>query len=108
MIDYASKIVNKVYSKKRLSDTAGITYFKKFVLFIALLLALIYLGLIFAALQNSDPGYESMSYLFLAGAFTLITGMSLYECLRKSDSKFMSFDDLVQKELVEFFRQINA
>ena len=96
-MEEASRIVMEVYSVKRLSDVAGIAKLKIAILASALLLALVYMFLIYFSLQNKDQGLEYFSYLVLMGAFSLIIGVSLFECMRKSDAKFMSFDDLVQK-----------
>lgn len=51
VVDSASKVVAKVYSRKRLADTAGIDNYKFWISFISFMLAILFLGMIYVAID---------------------------------------------------------
>eukprot|EP00350_Pseudokeronopsis_sp_OXSARD2_P008089 CAMPEP_0170547820 /NCGR_PEP_ID=MMETSP0211-20121228/6138_1 /TAXON_ID=311385 /ORGANISM="Pseudokeronopsis sp., Strain OXSARD2" /LENGTH=153 /DNA_ID=CAMNT_0010853005 /DNA_START=88 /DNA_END=549 /DNA_ORIENTATION=- len=107
VVDAASKLVSKVYTKKRLADAAGIDKRIVYISIISLLLALAFLLLINLSISNDSFTLEICSYCTLGASLFLIIPLSLYECFRKSDDKMLSFNALVKKELDAYFSKIN-
>jgi len=108
VIDAASKVVARVYSKKRLSDTAGIDSYKVILLSIAMLLAISFLVVIYLAIYYDNTSLEISAYAMIVTSFAIVLPLSLHECLRKSDDKFIGFNSLVKKELDLFFSKMNT
>jgi hypothetical protein len=92
VIDKASKVVARVYSRKRISDTAGIDKKKVILLFLSLLFAVAFLILIYYAIYYDMMQLEIVAYSFAAAAFAILIPLSLFECLRHSDNKLMIFN----------------
>jgi hypothetical protein len=91
VIDNAAKVVAKIYSKKRIADNSGIDSFKIIIFVIVAILAGVFLGMIFYAVENDDSQLEVIAYCFIMGSFILIIPLSIHECCRKSSSRFVSF-----------------
>jgi hypothetical protein len=106
-VDAISKVVGRIYSRKRLADTAGIDRFKVIMLGISFLLSIIFLLMIYAAIHYDSTSLEVTAYAIVSSAFLIMLSLSLFECLRSSDNNFLSFNTLVKKELNIFLAKIN-
>ena len=107
VLDAASKVVARVYSRKRLADTAGIEQYKIYLLSASMVLALLFMMMIYFAILYDSAFFEVGAYTIILSAFLIVLPLSLFECLRKSDNKFISFNLLVKKELDAFLLKIN-
>jgi hypothetical protein len=103
IVDQASKEVAKVYSKKRLADTADIDSYKLWFSFLAFMLALLFLGMIYVGIDYEIFYLEVAAYCIMAFAMIIIVSLSLYECFRDSSKKFINFNPSVKKSLDIYF-----
>ncbi len=92
VVDAISKIVAKVYTKKRLADAAGIDKRKVMLVTLSMLFATLFLILIYLAIESDNQYLEIAAYCCVCLAFIIILPLSLYECFRKSDDKMMNFN----------------
>jgi hypothetical protein len=97
-----------VYSYKRSSDTIGIAKTKLILLTIASILACIFLILIYLAIFYDNHSLEVASYVFVSTSFLIVISLTMNECLRLSDNKFISFNLLVKKALDEHLAKLNV
>ena len=81
VIDASTKIVSKVYTKKRLADTAGIDRNKEVFIYVSITLAILYFVIIYSAISLDNFILEIISYLMLFISFLIMVPLSLYECL---------------------------
>lgn len=96
IIDMSSKVVAKVYSKKRLAENAGIDRFKIILSFIAMALATIFLCTIYLGILIDNTLLEVSSYGTIIFSFFFIIGISVLECRRDSSKKFINFNHSVK------------
>jgi hypothetical protein len=106
-VDSASKVVAQVYSFKRSSDTTGIAKSKFWLLFSAGLMAAIFLILMYLSIMYDNSNLEITSYVIISTSFGIVVTLTMNECLRLSDNKFISFNLMVKKALDEHFSKIN-
>jgi hypothetical protein len=99
--------VAKVYSKKRLADTAGIEKYKITLCVIACLLACIFLIVIYVAISTDNLWLAISAYGNIGTAFFITLPLALNECFRNSKSKFINFNQSVKQSLEEYFEQVN-
>lgn len=92
IIDAASKIVAKIYTRKRLADAAGIDQKKVLLVTLSMIFATMFLILIYLAIESDNIYLEISAYCCVGLAFIIIIPISLYECFRKSDDKLMNFN----------------
>ncbi len=92
MIDAASKIVARVYTRKRLADAAGINKRKVTAAISSAAFALLFLLLMYFAIDTDSLILEIISYCSIGVSFILILPLALYECFRKSDYKLLNFN----------------
>jgi hypothetical protein len=103
IVDNASKVVAKVYSKKRLADTADIGYYKLLLSFVAVVLAILFLALIYIGIEQQNYFLEVSAYCTVTMSFLIIIILSLYECFRDSSKKFIKFNKSVKEQLDIYF-----
>lgn len=96
-MDKASKVVAKVYSKKRLADTAGIESYKVWLSFIAILLAVLFLSMIYMAVDLENLLLQIIAYCIIFASIFIIIALSIYECFRDSSKKFIKFSESVKQ-----------
>lgn len=70
-------------------------------------LACTFLILIYFAILNDSEELEITSYAFAAAAFLIVIVLTMNECLRLSDNKFISFNLMVKRALDEHFSKVN-
>ena len=107
VVDQASKVVAKVYSKKRLADTAGIDNYKFWLSTLSFLLALLFLGMIYVAIDYELLLLEVIAYCTMAASMFIIVSLSIYECFRDSSKKFVNFNSSVKSNLDLYFAHMN-
>eukprot|EP00347_Sterkiella_histriomuscorum_P019658 403340779 len=107
VVDVAGKVVAKVYSKKRLADTAGIDNYKFWLSCLSFTLAILFLGIIYVAIDIESLFLEVSAYCAMAASMFIIVGLSIYECFRDSSKKFINFNDSVKENLDIYFAQVN-
>ena len=107
-MDVASKVVAKVYSKKRLADTAGIESYKVILCAISFVLALLFMGIIYVAIDMDNLWLEIAAYCAIFAAFTILVPLSFIECFRDSSKKFISFNKSVKEQLDLYFSKVNG
>jgi len=56
------------------------------------MIALVFLAMIYVAIDEENIFLEVASYCLMSGAMTLIVGLSFYECFRDSSKKFINFN----------------
>jgi len=66
------------------------------------------MGLMYAAIHLDSNILEYSSYIAIALAFLIVVPLSMLECLRYSDNKFMSFNIMVKKALDEYLIKLNV
>lgn len=91
-VDAASKVVAQAYSLKRFADTTGIHKPKIILLSLAVILAFFFMILIYLAIYYDNDRLEISSYAALLMAFLIVLPLTMHECLRYSDNKFVSFN----------------
>lgn len=78
-------MVARVYSRKRLADTAGIEPRKVQILFASFMLSTAFVIMIYYSIYYELVYLEMTSYALLIAAMLLLIPLSFRECLRKSD-----------------------
>lgn len=74
----------------------------------ALILAALFLCLFYCAIAYDSDRLEMVSYIIIVTSFSIVLPLSLYECMRYSDNKFISFELLIKKDLTNYFNKINV
>lgn len=74
----------------------------------ATVLAIMFMGFMYAAIYYDNNSLEMASYATIVIAFLIVVPLAMHECLRYSDNKFMSFNATAKKALDEFFGKVNA
>lgn len=75
---------------------------------VATALAIIFMILMYAAIYYDNNSLEMGSYAIISIAFLIVVPLSMHECLRYSDNKFVSFNIMVKKALDEYFSKVNV
>jgi hypothetical protein len=99
--------VAKVYSRKRLADTAGIENYKIWLSILATILGIIFLGMIYIAVDIESLILEITAYCTIFASIFIVVALSLYECFRDSSKKFVKFNKTVKVELDKYFGEVN-
>ena len=107
IVDQASKVVAKVYSKKRLADTAEIDGYKTLLSIIAFLLGMAFMVMIYVAIDQQIIWMMQSAYGAMSGAFLIIGSLALYECFRDGSKKFIKFNNAVKVNLDRYFEKTN-
>ena len=107
IVDQASKVVAKVYSKKRLADTAVIDGYKTLLSTIAFLLGMAFMAMIYIAIDQQIIWMMQAAYGAMSGAFLIIGSLALYECFRDGSKKFIKFNNAVKLNLDRYFEKTN-
>lgn len=100
-------MVAKVYSKKRLADTASIDSYKVWLSIVAFILAILFLAFIYIAIDIENLFLEVTAYCLIATSMFIIIGLSINECFRDSSKKFINFNSSVKDNLDSYFDQAN-
>lgn len=64
--------------------------------------------MIYKSIDYDSYLLEVFSYISLVISFGITVPLSLVECLRRSDSKLVTFNGMVKKDLDLFFHKINV
>ena len=86
-----------MYSRKRLADTAEIEDYKVILSLISLLLAILFMAIIYEAVENENKALAVTGYCTVAAAFIIIVSLSINECFRDSSKKFILFNKSVKE-----------
>lgn len=86
-----------------MADTAGIDNYKTWMSMAAFLLAIIFLALIYVAIDIESLILEVTAYCVMACSMFIILGLSFYECFRDSSKKFINFNSTVKQNLDLYF-----
>lgn len=107
IVDGASKVVAKVYSKKRLADTAGISNYITWLSLLAVVLAILFLAMIYVAIDIESLFLEMAAYCIIFASMMIIIVLSVNECFRDSTKKFIRFNKAVKEQLDLYFDKVN-
>lgn len=75
--------------------------------FVAVLLAILFLGMIYIAIDQENYILGVVAYCVMTMSFLIIVILSLYECFRDSSKKFIKFNKTVKEQLDLYFAQVN-
>lgn len=107
IIDGASKVVAKEYSKKRLADSAGISNYIIWLSLLAVVLAILFLAMVYAAIDIENLPLEIAAYCIAFASMMIIIVLALNECFRDSSKKFIYFNKSVKEQLDLYFAEVN-
>ena len=103
----SSKIAAKCYSKKKLLDKQGVDKVMKVVLIISTILAVISLVTVLEGFQGGeDKILLYISHLLIAPSLLSVFIVSIVNWRRRVE-KPVTFNQMVKRELDEFFSKIN-
>jgi len=103
----SSKIAAKCYSKKKLLDKKGVDKSMKLVLIVATLLAIVSLYTVLEGfVGGEDKTLLYFSHVLIAPSLISVFVVSIWNWKQKV-VKPISFNDMVRKDLDEFFAKIN-
>jgi hypothetical protein len=107
ILDNATKIVEFLYSKKRMQDNLGISKYKLFLSAISMLAILIFLVLIYFAMINENQEFEYISYGFVTAGLVIFSLLTAYEAERNSKQSVFKFKEIMAEQLFVFFDKEN-
>ena len=101
VISQASRIAEKLYSRKRMSDNIGIDKYKIFL--VALSASLLILFLIFLSLSilQENREFEYSSYGVVSAGLAIFSFLTVYEASRNSKNNIFRYKDVLREHLEE-------
>ena len=108
VIDNASRVVEKVYSEKRLSENQGILNFKVFLSLIAFITVFAFLAIFYIAIKNNNIDLQNTSYGLLSGGFLIMTCLSFFEAARESHNYIFRYNNKLREALQDYCEMMNA
>ena len=99
VIDSCSKIIQILYSKKRLSDNQGISKYKIVLSFVSFITVLVFLLTMYLALAHGNVYLEKVSYGLIVSAMLIMAVLTGREITRNSNDVVFHYKEQVQLDL---------
>lgn len=101
VITQASRIAEKLYSRKRISDNMGIEKYKVFLSFLSGSLLALFLVFLTLSILKEQRDFEYSSYGLVSAGLSIFTFLMLYEAFRNSKNNIFRFKDVLKEHLEE-------
>ncbi len=108
VIEQAAKINSRVYSQKRIGDTASIPKNMVTLLILGYFLTVIFFVLIYIGMEMENYLIEYVAYFVQLAAVMLVVSTSLMNYCMKHESSKVKFSDNVKRALDDYFSKINT
>ena len=108
VIEQAAKINSRVYSQKRIGDTAGVPKNMVTLLMMGYFLTVIFFALIYIGMKMDNSLVEYVAYFVQLAAVMLVSTMSLMNFCMKHDGQKVKFSDNVKRALDDYLSKINT
>jgi hypothetical protein len=101
VITQATRIAEKLYSRKRISDNLGIEKFKYFLTFLSASLIILFYVFLILSILHENREFEYSSYGVISAGLSIFSFLTLYECFRNSKNNIFRFKEVLIEHLVE-------
>ena len=101
VITQASRIAEKLYSRKRISDNIGIEKYKVFLSFLSGSLLTLFMVFMTLSILKEQRDFEYSSYGVVSAGLSISTFLMLYEAFRNSKNNIFRFKDVLTEHLEE-------
>lgn len=105
IIERASNLMGKVYSKKRNMDTQGVPIWYKLSLFLSLLIAFAFLVMAYY-LPEYDLWYQILTFALLGVCIVIVSFISLINFCKRTDS-VETYEEMVLDRVGDYFYKLN-
>jgi hypothetical protein len=107
VVDNISKVVQIMYSQKRMADNQGIAPFKIFITFVSMMLFVAFLIVEYIAVLKEELQLEYTGYSLFGFGFIMMGSLTAYESIRDSHNIVFHFDDKVKAALQKHLEMIS-
>lgn len=107
VIDNISKVVQIMYSRKRMADNQGIAPYKIFITIVSCMLFVTFLIMEYQALLSDDIQMQFVGYSLFGFGFVMMGGLTLYESTRDSRHVVFHFSEKVKTALEHYLQEIS-
>lgn len=105
VVEKASNLIGKTYSKKRQMDNQGVNVLYKLSLLLAAVIALVFLIMAYY-LPEKNLAYQIVTFILLAVSLLIVSLVSLINFCQKTD-RILTFDEMVMSKVGSYFDHLN-